>query len=60
LSAKFRQPMDTWTGAVYQRAKLALITGWPLGYIDQLGWFDFETVLQVHEAENFVEIRNGN
>jgi len=61
LSGRFRQPLDYWTGEVYRRVKLALITGWPMEYIDDLGYFDYESILQIHEAENYVEEKaHGN
>lgn len=37
--------------ARYERAKLALLTNWPLAYIDALGMQDRLDILEIVEAE---------
>ena len=51
LSGKFGEEMDEYTAEQYHRAKLAMLTGWTLEYIDCLGAIDASIVLEVYEAE---------
>ncbi len=43
---------------MYRRVKLAIITGWTFDVIDGLGYEDGEVLLQVWDAEHFVEVSN--
>jgi hypothetical protein len=43
--------MDNYAAEQYHRAKLAMLTGWTLEYIDGLGAVDASIVLEVYEAE---------
>lgn len=42
----------------YRRIKIALVTGWTLEYIDQLGALDESHIVEILEAEAVV--RKGN
>jgi hypothetical protein len=44
-------------GAIYERAKIAFLTGWSIEYIDNLGWLDHEAILQIHEAEIRLQVK---
>lgn len=35
----------------YPRVEIALLTGWTLEYIDNLGTIDEEAILQIYEAK---------
>jgi len=52
-------PLDVETGEIYRRVKIALLTGWTMDYIEGLGMVDSEAILQVYEAENYVEVKRG-
>ena len=44
---------------IYDIMKIAFLTGWSIEYIKNLGWLDHEAILQIHEAENHLQVRNG-
>ena len=52
--------MDDETAYHYQRAKLAMLTGWTFEHIDNMGALDFNEVLEVHEAEEMVRVSLRN
>lgn len=61
MAAKFGEAMPDETAAAYRRAKLAMITGWSLEYIDYLGCEDEASILEVYEAEQYIKgTPNGN
>lgn len=45
---------------LYRRAKIAMLTGWTLEYIDALGCEDEASILEVFEAEQHIGSNNGN
>jgi hypothetical protein len=44
----------------YPRVEIALLTGWTLEYIDNLGMIDQESVLQIYEAKQKLRKVNKN
>ena len=44
--------MPAFEANIYRRIKIAMITGWPMDYIDnKLGLLDGDAILQIWEAE---------
>lgn len=48
---RFGSHLDYETSDLYYRAKIAMLTGWTMEYIDALGMLDYESIIQVFEAE---------
>lgn len=44
---------------IYEIIKIVFLTGWSLEYIKGLSWLNHEAILQIHEAENHLKVKNG-
>lgn len=51
--------IDVDVSEIYEMVKIAFITGWSIEYIKNLSWLNHEAVLQIHEAEKHLQVRNG-
>lgn len=51
MSARYGDALPAEIGEEYRRCKLALLTGWTLEYIDNLGALSETMIWQIHDVE---------